>query len=194
MHHSSSSNFSLGLQVAAACLISLEHRSLRIFIALLIGIELSVVLVMVMILLSILHEFGSTILKRRVLCEQSAKWTVPSDGVDMRGASEQSLGDSKKHPQNATQPKVFVGYMGLPIRARVAFAAVVFGLLLIATQSTEKFSELMFQFVGKQAFTRPEITHIIYRILEAFVGFAISHSSSVISQEERPQWKLGAKR
>eukprot|EP00300_Choanocystis_sp_HF-7_P037797 c54124_g1_i1.p2 GENE.c54124_g1_i1~~c54124_g1_i1.p2 ORF type:complete len:127 (-),score=33.40 c54124_g1_i1:23-403(-) len=76
--------------------------------------------------------------------------------------------------------KLWIGFTNLPKRARLAFVAVALGLLLIAAQCCEKFTELVFQFMGMQAFHRPELTHILYRFLEAFVGFSITCASSPI--------------
>eukprot|EP00300_Choanocystis_sp_HF-7_P043244 c9840_g1_i1.p1 GENE.c9840_g1_i1~~c9840_g1_i1.p1 ORF type:complete len:353 (-),score=56.05 c9840_g1_i1:64-1122(-) len=174
-------------EIISGFLITLEHRSLRIFIAVVIGLEIVAVFVVLAMLASTLLDIAKMISKRNLVAMNGAKWSPPLDARDVHEVSASRKPKQRRVWLGFQLPRnLYIGFMGLPKRARIAFLAVVTGLLLIATQCTEKFGELVFQFVGKQAFTGPELTHILYRIMEGFVGFAISHSSSTISKPMPP--------
>eukprot|EP00300_Choanocystis_sp_HF-7_P002619 c11981_g1_i2.p1 GENE.c11981_g1_i2~~c11981_g1_i2.p1 ORF type:complete len:335 (+),score=55.58 c11981_g1_i2:254-1258(+) len=179
-------------EIISGCLISLEHRNLRIFIAIVIGLEILAVFIVLLMLASILLAICSMISKRNLVAMNAAKWSPPLDTRDIPEVSESRQPRQIRCSRGLRLPRrLYVGFMGLPKRGRIAFLAVVVGLLLIATQCTEKFGELVFQFYGKQVSTGPELTHIVYRILEGFVGFAVSHSSSTIVQAEAQHKKSG---
>eukprot|EP00300_Choanocystis_sp_HF-7_P030388 c39213_g1_i1.p1 GENE.c39213_g1_i1~~c39213_g1_i1.p1 ORF type:complete len:355 (+),score=65.09 c39213_g1_i1:113-1177(+) len=184
-------------EVISGCLISIERRNLRIFIAIVIGLEILAIAVMLFVLFSTLLDIGSMIVQRNKVTSSNAKWSPPIDERDMH--TEIVEQPCKKSPWSLTNLKMWIGFSGLPRRARLAFGAVVLGLLLIGAQCCEKFSELVLQFMGLQLFHRPELTHILYRFLEAFLGFSITYSSSTIfapelhkAREPRPTRSEGA--